>query len=258
MADNLLRLKQTEPSQKSLPHDKTKALELKGSTFSSPVLRLQSGDLSLIKNDLSEHLAQSPSFFVNAPVVIDLQLLKHSSKHIDFTRLCQLLRDLRLIPVGMRNGNKLQQDEATEAGLAILKGGKSVKEALTMPAEKQERVEPAPASLLEKPRIVKKLVRSGQQIYAKKQDLIVLAPVNAGAEVIADGNIHIYGPLRGRALAGASGELTARIFIQKMEAELVAIADFYKVIEERLPEQLHAKSIQVYLKNNHLKLVPLN
>jgi septum site-determining protein MinC len=100
-------------------------------------------------------------------------------------------------------------------------------------------------------------VRTGQRIHAEAGDLVVLAVVNAGAELIADGNIHVYAPLRGRALAGARGDPAARIFTQCMEAELVSIAGYFQVFEEGIPVQLRSKPVQIYLKEEKLTLHPL-
>jgi septum site-determining protein MinC len=100
-------------------------------------------------------------------------------------------------------------------------------------------------------------VRSGQQIYAGDGDLVLLSPVNAGAEVIADGNIHCYAPLRGRALAGVKGNTGARIFCQCMEAELVAISGNYQIFEEEWPEKVYRKAVQIYLEDERLHIVPL-
>jgi len=100
-------------------------------------------------------------------------------------------------------------------------------------------------------------VRSGQQLYAENRDLTVLSQVGAGAEVIADGSIHIYGPLRGRALAGAQGNAKARIFCRAFHAELVAVAGHYKVLED-IPKELHGKAVQVWLDNDELKIAALD
>lgn len=95
-------------------------------------------------------------------------------------------------------------------------------------------------------------VRTGQQVYAENADLIVLGMVSEGAEVIADGNIHIYAPMRGRALAGEKGDQTARIFIQSMQAELVSVAGIYRVFEQNLPAHLHKKAVRVELLDGRL------
>ena len=106
------------------------------------------------------------------------------------------------------------------------------------------------------PVVINHPVRSGQVIYAQNNDLVVMAPVSAGAQVIADGHVHIYAPLRGRAVAGAQGLPGARLFIQKLEAELVAIAGVYMMAEE-IPAQHRGRSVQVYLEDGHCRIAPL-
>lgn len=233
------------------------AVELRGSVFTLPVLRLKRSDLGAIEEALSERISQSKKFFENAPVVLDLEYLETPAEVLDFAALCSLLRTLQLVPVGVRQGSAEQQQAAVEAGLAVLRGG-SVQEAVAAESKDKKTGEvvkqvvvPSKALVIDQP------VRSGQQIYAQGGDLIVLAPVNAGAEVIADGNIHIYAPLRGRALAGVLGDASARIIVQSMEAELVSIAGHYQIFEERLPDELFGKSAQVYLQEMALTLVPL-
>ena len=230
------------------------AVELKGSVFTLPILRLRCCDPAVIDADLSERLAQSLRFFENAPVVVDLEQLNDPAAELDFAALCQLLRRHRLIPVGVRKADAGQQAAAVAAGLAVLKGG-SV-QPVQAPAEQSvangpDRQSPA------KTRVVTQPVRSGQRIYAQGGDLIVLAQVNAGAEIIADGHIHVYAPLRGRALAGVLGDVSARIFAQSMTPELVAIAGHYQVFEERLPERLHGKAAQAHLEGSQLLITPL-
>lgn len=236
------------------------AVEIKGSMFTLPVLRLHSADVQAIGDDLSQRLAQHISFFENAPVVIDLEHLKDDEGILEFSVLSALLRCHQLIPVAVRQGTEKQNQAAIAAGLAVLKGGSpstgaSAKKAAE-PAPKSEA--PATPQVVARPtRVVRQPVRSGQQIYAQGGDLIVLAPVNAGAEVIADGNIHIYAPLRGRALAGVLGDVNARIFAQSMEAELLAIAGNYQVYEESLPAAVRGKAVQVYLEGTQLLMSPL-
>ncbi len=232
------------------------AVELKGSVFTLPVLRLRSSDLHAIDADLKERLAQGLRFFENAPVVIDLEPLREQSGAMDFAALAALLRDRRLVPVGVRHANHEQNEAALAAGLASLKGGvtqdlapvESKPAADASPSETQNTAINAAAPGA---RVVQQPVRSGQRIYAAG-DLIVLAPVNAGAEIIAEGNIHVYAPLRGRALAGVKGNEQARIFARTMEAELVAVAGQFRVFEDRLPEAVHGKSAQVYLSGEQL------
>jgi len=122
-------------------------------------------------------------------------------------------------------------------------------------------VAPAPAPVITPPPyagpvVVRQQVRGGQVIYAQNNDLVVLAPVNAGAQVIADGHVHIYAKLRGRAVAGAKGLVGARVFVQKLEAELVAVSDAYMSAEE-IPHALRGKSAQIWLENGECKAAPL-
>lgn len=238
----------------------TPAVEIKGSMFTLPVMRLYSADVQAIGKDLSSRLAQHLSFFENAPVVIDLEHLKAGEGVLEFSVLAALLRSHQLVPVAVRQGTEAQNQAAVAAGLAVLKGGSpavvSTGRKGADPAPKSEAAA-APQAVARPSRVVRQPVRSGQQIYAQGGDLIVLAPVNAGAEVIADGNIHVYAPLRGRALAGVLGDVHARIFAQAMEAELLAIAGHYQVYEESLPVTVRGKAVQVYLEGTQLLMSPL-
>lgn len=270
----------------SLKERKT-VVDLKGSVFTLTVLRLYSSDLDQIEQELRERIAQGPRFFEDAPVVIDLESVRDSQAELDFAQLAPLLRRLKLIPVGVRHGNLNQQLAAVEAGLALMKGG-SIRElpmasntpntpntaTATIPAKSDEstpavqtRIEavtaPVTATATEKgeksgTRTIYQPIRSGQQTYARNGDLIVLAAVNAGAEVVADGNIHVYAPLRGRALAGIHGDPRARIFCQSFEAELVSLAGHYRVFEEKVPAELYRKAVQIYLNDkDQLTIEPL-
>ena len=115
-----------------------------------------------------------------------------------------------------------------------------------------------PAPAVRQTLVVEKPIRTGQQVYAENADLIVLGLVNEGAEVIADGHIHIYAPLRGRALAGASGDQNARIFAQSMQAELVSIAGIYRTFDQQLPPHLHRQAVQIYLQKERLAIAALS
>lgn len=263
----------------SLKERKT-VVDLKGSVFTLTVLRLHSSDLTLIEQELRERIAQGPRFFEDAPVVIDLEPIRDAASTLDFVQLAPLLRQLKLIPVGVRHGNLNQQLAAVESGLALMKGG-SIRElpmnsntaaATTSPSKAddsalaaQARIEavPPPSTPPDKgektgTRTVYQPIRSGQQIYARNGDLVVLAAVNAGAEVVADGNIHVYAPLRGRALAGIHGDPRARIFCQSFEAELVSLAGHYRVFEDKVPAELYRKAVQIYLNDKEqLTIEPL-
>ena len=244
----------------SLSSNEPPAVEIKGSMFTLPVLRLHSTDVQAIGADLSQRLAQHLSFFENAPVVIDLEYLKEDTT-LEFSGLAALLRLHQLVPVGVRQGTEQQNVAAIAAGLAVLKGGSpsavSTNSKKSSDAAPRSEAAATPQAVARPTRVVRQPVRSGQQIYAQGGDLIILAPVNAGAEVIADGNIHVYAPLRGRALAGVKGDVSSRIFAQSMEAELLAIAGNYQVYEESLPAIVRGKAVQVYLEGTQLLMSPL-
>jgi septum site-determining protein MinC len=250
------------------------AIEIKGSVFTLPVLKICTTEIQQVEKALKKHLAQSLSFFKNAPIVIDLERTKQLKPAMDFQALTGLLRAQQLVPVAVQKGSLEQHLEAEKAGLAILTGqasGKSksqeseaaVASEQTTTLDEQdsttqrgtasgEATSNAPTKMVSQP------IRSGQRIYARGGDLIVLAAVNAGAEVMADGNIHIYAPLRGRALAGVRGDQSARIFCHSMEAELIAIAGSYRVFEDRVPDEIRQKSVQICLRGEQLDIVPIH
>ncbi len=254
MQDDLFLEERATPPAADTAVERGPAVEIKGSVFTLLVLRLKRCDFAAIEQELGQRISQSKTFFEYAPVVLDLEHLERAEDGLDFGELCQLLRSLSLVPVGVRQGSEVQQRAAVEAGLAVLKGG-AIQE--TVAQESRSGSAAKPVVVPSKALVVEQPVRSGQQVYAQGGDLIVLAPVNAGAEVIADGNIHIYAPLRGRALAGVLGDSAARIIAQSMEAELVSIAGHYQIFEERLAEDLFARPAQVYLKEMTLTLEPL-
>ena len=254
--------------------DQKPGAELRGSTFTLTVVRLLSSDLVDVERDLREKIATGPRFFANAPVILDLYQVRDIRPDLDFLALVKLLKELALVPVGVRHATLAQQETAIAAGLAVVKGG-GVRELPTAPqsndATETEAEKPRAPTKIQPPspksprvtessdsvvraKTVHRPVRSGQQIYAKDRDLVVLAAVNAGAEVVADGNIHIYGPLRGRALAGAKGDRNARIFCQNLAAELVAIAVHYQVSDESVPPEVRGRAVQIYLDGEKLRI----
>ncbi len=240
-------------------------VELKGSVFTLPILVVKSSDLVAIEQELTKHLSNALKFFQNAPVVIDLAKLQDQNAELDFSELLQILGRQQIIPVGVRNGSSQQNALAISAGMAVLKGGALQPIAENTPAKAPDKnlatenvTETQSAPLYRRTKIVTQPVRSGTQIYAAGSDLIVMAPVNAGAEIIADGNIHVYSTLRGRALAGVRGDEGARIFCHSLEAELLAIAGNFRVFENGPGAELKSKPVQSYLDGEQLIIVPLN
>lgn len=210
------------------------SLELKGSLFPLSVLHCTDLSVKTLKPLLAAKLAQAPSFFYQAPIVLNLQ---ECQAEPDFAALKQLFAELKLVLVGVTGADAAIKLAAQHAGLAVLQAGKAAaaksanndantrNASTSTPAAHSPVVATAPAMLDTK--VVEQTVRSGQQIYAKGTDLIIKGAVGAGAEVIADGNIHIYGSLRGKAIAGANGDTSKRIYCYNMQAELVSIAGNY-------------------------------
>jgi septum site-determining protein MinC len=239
------------------------SLEIKAGLVTLPILKLPTSDIRFVANQLHDRIRQAPEFFRNAPVVIDLGEIATHDDEVDFPALMELLRCFDLIPVGIRGGNPVQQNAAQAAKLAILaEHTKTATANLTSGAEikatSRSKADNAAVikTLSSSSKRIEKPIRSGQRVYAVEGDLIVLSSVSGGAEILADGNIHIYGTLRGRALAGVQGNLDARIFCSDLQAELISIAGHYK-ISENLEETLQGVPVQIYLRDNSLIVQPL-
>jgi septum site-determining protein MinC len=240
----------TDPQQNA---HHSPALEFKSSTFSVPVLILASNDVTAIEQQLNEKINLAPEFFKNSPLVFDLQELNKHGLDINVTELAQIIRKLGLLPVGIRGGAAQQNHQALELGIPVHSNHST---AASSVAPKQQVPEPEPVPVPEQQTVaatttmITHPVRSGQRIYASG-DLIILAQVSAGAEILAEGNIHVYGSLRGRALAGVQGNTEARIFCSDLQAELISIAGNYKVSED-LNSAAHSRPVQIYLQKNTL------
>ncbi len=224
--------------------------QLRASSFTALVLKLVDVEDPTFLALLSQRLRQAPNFYRDAPVVLDLAEAVGWSQSVDLMTLVGQLRGLDLVPVGVQNGSEEQSREAVAAGLALLPKGRNVE------SQPERRQGPAVVKPVYRPtRLVEEPVRSGTQVYAEGGDLIVAAAVSAGAEILADGHVHVYGPLRGRALAGVSGDTTARIFCQSLEAELVSIAGRYQVVDES-DARIWRRRVQVSLEGDSLILQP--
>lgn len=237
----------TDPKKTS---SSPQALEFKSSTFSVPVLVLFSNSLQNIEQQLQEKIALAPEFFKNSPILLDLQELNKRDLDIAVADLIKSVKDLNLLPIGIRGGNALQNQQALALGIPVhaLHGvsAPESKKNKTIAATPEQSVQnEGPSTML-----VTQPVRSGQRIYAHG-DLIVLAAVSSGTEIMAEGNIHVYGSLRGRALAGVQGDEKARIFCSDLQAELISIAGIYKISED-LSEEFRQKPVQIYLQDHSL------
>ncbi|WP_455380189.1 septum site-determining protein MinC [Acidihalobacter prosperus] len=227
----------------------TPACELKGSRFTLSVVNLYSTDLEAIDMQLSALLAQAPGFLDMAPVVIEPGTLE-DPEMLDLVALSRLLRQHKLIPAALRTNHETLRLNATKSGLAILPFAPSSSDQKQRSTQNSER----PANANPQPLTVSRPVRSGQQIYAENTDLVIFGAVSAGAEIIADGNIHIYGALRGRALAGARGNESARIFYQSLDAEILSIAGCYRVLEDRHLDTMRGKQGYAWLEGERLMI----
>ncbi|OAI46294.1 hypothetical protein AYO45_06415 [Gammaproteobacteria bacterium SCGC AG-212-F23] len=229
--------------------DRQACFQLKASFFPCTILQISHYDLNQLEQQLFATIQRAPNFFLGSPVIIDLEKIKDLTT-VDFSQLKKVLINSSLVPMGIRNGSEKQHIAAVSAGLPVVTIGKNSKET-TQPTTEPEKQVAQPSTPGSK--LVTTPIRSGMQIYAKDADLIVLAPVSVGAELLADGHIHVYGPLRGRALAGVRGNKDARIFCQKLDAELVSIAGYY-LVKEELQNDADGGMMQIYLENEEVKL----
>lgn len=194
---------------------------------------------------LGTMLSLAPGFYRSAPIVLDFSAVGVKAP-VDLAAFCDELRGLGINPVGFQRANAAWERAAAAAHLPAFPAGRSADPAAADPAAAR-----APAKAAGGTRIISEPVRSGRQVYAHKGDLIVLGPVSHGAELLADGHIHVWGPLRGRALAGMSGDKSARVFCRSLDAELVAVAGVY-MVSEQLEAGLQGKPAQIYLDGERL------
>ena len=284
-SNNNIKEKESNPMSVA-PISGKPCMQLKGSLVPMTVLELNYFEIEQFISDIRAKTSQAPDFFDNLPVVIGLEKFDDSGA-LPFKQLIDACLEHSIRVVAVRGGSELLQSAAKQAGLGILP---KQKERANNDIQNIEDSAPAApitetpaatarnndgAPIEEKPEItqeevIKKVVqkerqvskvvhqpiRSGQQVYAQDGDLIVLSSVSAGAEILADGNIHVYGTLRGRALAGVKGDTTARIFCQSLAAELVSIAGQYKISED-IDRSALGKAAQVYLDKDALRFKEL-
>ena len=250
--------------------DYEQAGELKIGQVGVANLRVRTLDVAQLTREMRERVERAPKLFGRAAVIIDFGGLAQTPDTGTAQALLDGLRNAGVIPVALAYGTREIEQLAVELGLPLLAKFRAQYEPVAAapanatpapPPARRESAAPAkaakaatPAAAASSPGLVQKTpVRSGQQLYAENRDLTVLTTVGAGAEVISDGSIHIYGALRGRALAGAQGNADARIFCREFHAELVAIAGHYKVLDD-VPKELHGKPVQVWLEKEQLMI----
>jgi len=261
---------------------RTGTFELKSRRLSLLGLVLHSADMAELAADWAERAGAGG--FEHEPVVIDLSnvprmpaatpaegqaaLALDGPAPVDLKAIVELLRASQLQPVAVAGATPEELVLAHELGLADAADEPAAAAAVAAPAETVREVvreitvekiieRPVPVAAPAPTLVVDKPLRSGQRVYAKGGDLVVLALVNHGAEVIADGSVHVYAPLRGKAIAGARGDTSARIYAHSLEAELLSIAGIYRTTENPLPADVSGKPAQVYLDGEKLLMQPL-
>src|SRR6185312_13038667 len=234
------------------------ANRVQGGIFTLMVVKVGDPYDPALEREIAEQVALSPGFFADAPVVLDLKDSLGCTSVADYTSLRQLLRRHGMIPVGVQNASALQLRAAKAVDLSAFSGASA---GARRPAAERAPAAPAPLERAadrpandQRTRLVTQPVRSGTQIYAKGGDLVVVAPVSAGAELIADGHIHVYGALRGRAIAGAMGDTNARIFAHRFAAELVSVAGRY-IVSDAIPAEHLNQPAQVALIDDELHIL---
>ncbi|SFN47107.1 septum site-determining protein MinC [Izhakiella capsodis] len=227
-------------------------IELKGSNFTLSVVHLHHPEPEMVRKALQDKIDQAPAFLKNAPVVLNVSALESD---VNWPQLQQAIASTGLYIVGVSGckDDDLKRRIGQE-GLPLLSEGKPQKKQNKAPAQEIKSIGVAPESA--KTRLVNTPVRSGQQIYAKNSDLIVTSSVSAGAELIADGNIHIYGMMRGRALAGASGDRQCQIFCSNLSAELISIAGEYWIMDQ-IPADFFGKASRLCLQDGAMTIQKL-
>jgi septum site-determining protein MinC len=226
---------------------------VQGAVFTVMVVRAGMLRDPAFEHELAEQVQRSPRFFLNAPVVLDLRGTAEFTGEAEFAAARDALRRHTLTLIGVQNALPTQIEAAAAAGLASF-APNAAQPSRPRPAEPAASAPLAPpAASSVRTRLVTQPVRSGTQIYARGADLVVTAAVGAGAEIVADGNIHVYGALRGRALAGAGGDVEARIFCSRFEAELISIAGNY-LVSEQLPPEHRGLPVQIALVDQRLTI----
>lgn len=229
----------------------TALLELRSAALTLIAVVLKTTDLDALAGELEQRASVMPGLFDGEPVAIDLSRVRDEEAPIDFAALLALLRRHRMVPLAVRGGSETQVIDAMAAGLVVAPEGVRVpREAAITERIVEVQIPPPPPLVVERP------LRSGQQVYAQGRDLIVLALVSHGAEVIADGHVHVYAPLRGRAIAGAKGNREARIFTTALQAQLLAIAGVYRTTDD-LPAAVAGRPAMARLVGERLQIEPI-
>lgn len=227
---------------------KSQAFKLKGRLYTFTVIHLLSSDKELFHTQVLRAVKSAPRLFNKTPVIIDSTTI--ADENIDFAWVIKCLQDNGMRPIAMQGILPEHIIAAEKEGLPLLNSSANQDKVLGLEEKEQKELFISNFQNV----LITNPVRSGQQVSSPKGDLIITSTVSHGAELLASGNIHIYGALRGRALAGINGDVDARIFCQALDAELIAIAGIYCVSEAM---QVVDKPCQIYLKDKRIKIEPL-
>ncbi len=248
------------------PASRLEPFRLRGANFNLLVLRLLDHRAEAVVPALGDQFRRAPGFLRFAPIVIGLDDLAVRAEEVDFANLVASLRAIEIVPVGTTGGTPELRHAAMAAGLPPLRmaGGKEADIPLPEPAPAAAPAAappppeplPQPAGTARPTMLVDQPVRAGTRIWAQGGDLVVVGTVNRGAEVIADGNIHVYGRLLGRAIAGGQSDMDARVFAMHFDPELVSIAGYYAV-REGLGEAPIGRAVMARLEGEHMRFDPL-
>ncbi len=226
------------------------AIEIRFGQVGLIQVRVRSTDPGAILDELTGKVASAPLFFQRTGVCLDLTVLGRDPRLEEMRAVMDAVRRAGMLPVGLIGGSAAVESLSAALELPVLAPFRPQTQPVPV-VQAAERVEPGiPALMQQQP------VRSGQRVYARSRDLVVTATVGAGAEAIADGSVHVYGSLRGRAVAGARGETSARVFCQEFRAELVSVAGVFRVFET-LPPELAGKPVQAWLDGDDLRFAVL-
>jgi septum site-determining protein MinC len=226
-------------------------VEIKGEMTLLNVLQVASTDLEDIRQALRRKRDSLPQVFANSPLAVDCTLLAGECDKLDMQGLRDVVLALGFVPVGMRNLPDECVAQAVQAGWGILRAARHG--AASRNERSSGRDTPCAGKRTE---VIERPVRSGQQVYFPDGDIVVLQHTSAGSELLAGGSVHVYGSLRGRVLAGIQGDTSARIFCQKLEAELVAIAGNYRLLDE-MDTNLRGQPAMVWLEGEKLRIAPM-
>lgn len=228
------------------------ALDIKSATIYTVRLVLHSADTADLLEALNQRMQEAGDFFQDEPVVIDSTAIY---ENVDWQALMNALTAHQLHPIGMM-GNASQEQDAAKYGLPAVELS-SAKAVLDIPEVTTDTDALPPPIVTAAPQILRQPLRSGQRFFAPDGDLIVMGMVGQGAEIIAVGNIYVHGPLRGKAIAGATGDTNAFIVATEFDPELIAIAGVYSIIEEPDTNPHHKQSVLIQLEGESLKYEPL-